>query len=165
MASFADIYEEMANILELDPATLDEEQQANREAYLAELQDMSAAKIDGFAAWVRLQTQRAKSVREEARMLDRRAANIEKNLAGLREYYLKTMREHGHDRLRGNAYSISVRRTESVDVFDLDVLGQDNPELVRVKTEPRKEEIGRLLRQGQQVAGCRLSENLSLAIR
>lgn len=59
MPSFSEIQEEIQNMLEISDEELNDEQKAAMDAYLDELATQEAAKVDGFAQYIKLETARA----------------------------------------------------------------------------------------------------------
>lgn len=167
MAGMKDIQEELGAMLNLDRTELSEEQQAELDAYIAELCQARADKADRFAQFCRLSAERVKAIRAEARALDRKAASLEANLAWLKNHYMQIMETAGLTNLAGNAYTLSVRQTDSVNCYDIGELAAIEPDLVReeVKRSPMKDEIKRLLKAGTSVPGCELVHGASLVIR
>lgn len=164
MPSLKDIEFEIATMLDIPDEELDEEQKLAMEAYLAELGEAEAAKVDAFAGFVKVQTARAKAVKEEAQRLAAKAKAIENKLAYMKQHYQFVMTQHDLKKISGSVYSISLRNSKSVLVEEhaLDHL-PDN--LKKVTIEPRKAEIKKMLEAGTELIGCSLVENQSLNIR
>lgn len=165
MPTFADIQEEIASMLEIADEDLTEEQQAAMDAYLDELASQEADKVDSFAQFIRFQSDRAKACKNESRRLAERAKAAERRIDWLKSHYASVMLANGLKKIGGNIYTLSLRKSESVDTPpDPSVLDKS---YLRVKTtiEPDKQLIKEALKNGRDVPGCRLAENFSLQIR
>ena len=165
MPTFANIQEEINNILEIPDEELTEEQRAAVEEYLNELGQQEASKVDGFAQFVRLEEARAKAMKEEAKRLTARAKTAEGRIAYLKSRYLDIMSSNGLRKVQGDAYTISVRESKAVVVPD-DLSGLDEIFLRRKEmVEADKVVIKEALANGQSIPGCELRTNYSLQIK
>lgn len=165
MASLADIETEISSMLSIPDEQLNDEQRAAMDAYLDELAGQEAEKIDSFAAFLRAETARAKYFKEEAQRLSSKAKTAEGRINYLKHQYLCTMQSAGLTKIQGNAYSVSIRQTPSVEVTDVDSLDDMYCRIVPAKREPDKKLIAEALKGGMTIPGCRLTHNDSLQIR
>lgn len=166
MATFQEIQDEIRDMLDIPDEELTDGQRASMDAYLDELARQEAAKVDSFAQFIKLETERAKAFREESQRLSAKARTSENKIAWLKNRYLETMRSNGLKKVAGNVYTLSARASSAVMVDDLDAI-KDDPLYVRVETEykPDKRVIAEALKSGKIVPGCRLQENYSLQVR
>lgn len=164
MATFAQLEMEISAMLDLQDEELSPEQREELDKYLQELGDAEANKVDNFAQFVKVQTARAKAIREEAQRLSARARAIDNRIAGLKEYYQRNMGTFGLTKIQGGIYTVSLRNNKSVQVDDT-ALEALPLEYKNVKVEPRKTEIKKAIEAGQELAGCRIVETQSLNIR
>lgn len=151
-------------MLDVPDEELTEEERKRMDAYLDELADMESAKVDAFAAFVREQSARVEFLKNEAQRIAARARSIERKIYGLKLCYLRQMQTAGLSRVAGTTYTLTTRKTTSVNVADVDVL----PEAYRVtKTEvsPDRKAIAAALKAGEAVPGASLVEGVSLQIR
>ena len=165
MATFAQIQAEIESMLSIPDDMLTDEQRATMDAYLDELGQQEADKVDGFGQFLRLQTARADAMKEEAKRLSAAAKCIENRLERLKLYYVGVLRVSGLQRVSGNVYTLSTRKSERVEVPEnVSGLGED---FVRMKVtiEPDKKAIADALKSGQDVPGCRIVESYSLQVR
>lgn len=72
------------------------------------------------------------------------------------------MQEFGIKEIQGKTLKISLRKSESVEVDNLDLL---DDKFKRVKVEADKTAIKQAIKSGEQVVGARLVENNNLQIR
>ena len=165
MPNFTEIQAEIAAMLDIPDEELTPEQQADMEHYLDELATAEAAKVDGFAQFIRLESASVEAMKEEAKRLTAKAKTRENRVAYLKNRYIGTMQEHGLQKVSGSAYTLSLRAAESVAVTAMvDTLP---PEYVREKVsrEPDKTAIKADLKSGKTIPGCDLVTTYSLQIR
>lgn len=171
MATFAQIQAHIREVMDIPEEELTEEQQAAMAEYLEALGEAEAEKIDGFGQFIQLETARMEAVKEEARRLAQKARTIESRIMSLKSHYMYTMTTNGLKKVKGNAYTVSVRESTAVEAPTSENALRDiqrvNPGLVREKVEfsPDKKAIGEALKAGEYIPGCRLVTNRSLQIR
>lgn len=171
MATFAQIQEEIANMLDIPEEELDGEQKKALDQYLDELGSQEAAKVDSFAQFVKFQTDRAKACREESARLTRKARAMENNLARLKNHYKFTMENRGLKKVSGDVYVLSLRKSESVLTPDTEAelkrLNELYPAYIHEKIEysPDRKLLKEALKAGAVIPGCSLQESFSLQIR
>ena len=174
LPSFESIQAEIQNILETyDSAdndlgeyslTLNEDQQAELDAYLEMLGTQEAEKVDGFAQFIRMSEAQQSALKSEADRLMKRAKTLENTRNYLKMRYLQVMEKHGLKKISGKAYTLYRRATKCVQIVDESIVPAG---VKREKTivEPDKRIIMELLKDGQQVPGCQLAESVSLQVR
>lgn len=165
MQTFAQIQTEIADMLALADDELDPEQLRLLDDYLDGLANMEADKVDAFGQFLKLQAARAEACKEESRRLAAKAKAAEKRIAYLKEIYTESMRRHGLRKISGHAYTLSVRKSESVAVTGrLDEI-PDLYKRTQITVEPEKALIREALKDGIAVPGCALVESFNLEIR
>ena len=165
MATFAQIQAEIESMLSIPDDMLTDEQRATMDAYLDELGQQEADKVDAFGQFICLQSARAEAIKKESKRLSAAAKCIENRLERLKLYYVGVLRVSGLQRVSGKVYTLSTRKSERVEVpANVSGLGED---FVRRKVtiEPDKKAIGDALKAGQEVPGCRIVESYSLQVR
>lgn len=174
LPSFEGIQMEIQNILEtfdsnandLDEYSteLNPEQMAELDDYLEALGVQEAQKVDGFGQFLRMSEAQEASLKAEADRLRKRAKTLENTRNYLKMRYLQVMEQHGLKKVAGSVYTLSRRATKVVQIMDEKALPAD---LWREKVtrEPAKTDIMALLKIGQEVPGCALSESYSLQVR
>lgn len=165
MPSFDHIQQEISAMLSVNDEDLTEEQKQAMDAYLDELGHAESEKIDGFAAFIREESYRAKYYAEEAKRLANKAKTAEGRINFLKAKYLDIMRENGVSKIKGNAYTLSVRHIQHVVVDDDAQLDDLYMRVIPEKREPDKRVIGEALKGGVSIPGCRLEQTDSLQIR
>lgn len=165
MPTFIEIQEEIANMLDIPDDQLDDEHKRLMDAYLNELAEQEAGKIDGFAQFIRVQSAHAEACKNEGRRLLERAKSAERRLQSLKNHYTGEMLKRGLKKISGSVYSISLRKSQTVEATDdLSILPE--PYLRKKEIiEPDKETIREALKDGLEVPGCKLVEKYSLQIR
>ena len=165
MASFDSIQQEIAAMLDVADEDLTEEQRAAMDAYLNELAQAEADKIDGFCAFLREESARAKFYRDESQRLASKARTAEGRIAYIKDKYLNIMRQNGLNKISGGAYSISIRHTPTVAVDDAGALEDLYCRVIPAKREPDKRVILEALKGGVEIPGCHIVQSDSLQIR
>ena len=161
--SFAQIQEEIANMLDVPDDELDENQKLAMDLYLNELGLQEAEKVDGFAQFIKLETERAKNYRDESQRLAAKARTAENRIKYLKEKYLAIMQAHNLKKVKGEIYTLSTRKSESIDVPDVFELPEDYWR--QRDPEPNKDAIKAALKEGKIVPGAFVVTKESLAIR
>ena len=174
LPSFESIQAEIQNILETyDSAdndlgeyslTLNEDQQAELDAYLEMLGTQEAEKVDGFAQFIKMSEAQQSALKAEADRLLKRARSIENTRNFLKMRYLQVMDNHGIKKVSGRTYTLSRRTTKCVQIVDESIVPSG---VKREKTivEPDKRIIMELLKDGHEVPGCQLAESVSLQVK
>lgn len=164
MPRLSDIEMEINNVLDVDEGELNEEQVAALDGYLEELAGQEADKIDGFAQFVRFQSERISALEAESKRLARRAKSLERGINYLKSNYLGTMQEHGLQKLNGNVYAVSIRKTPVVRIDDEKAIPAEYW-TEKVERSVSKTAIKDALKQGQEVPGACMAESYSLLVR
>ena len=172
--SFEAIQAEIQNILETydNPnndlgeysLTLNEDQQAELDAYLEMLGTQETEKVDGFAQFIRMSEAQQAALKAEADRLLKRASSIENTRNYLKSRYLEVMERHDLKKVSGSTYTLSRRATKCVQIIN----EKDIPDDLwreKVTREPAKQDIIALLKNGQEVPGCQLAESVSLQVK
>lgn len=171
MPTFAQIQEEIRNMLEIPDDELTDEQLADMDIYLDELAKQEADKVDAFAQYLKLESARAEALKAESKRHAERAKAVENGLSRLKNHYLRVMAANNLKKVSGDVYTLSIRKNESVNA----PTEKDNPEALaalpeiykRVKTfiQPDKAAIKEGLKAGLEIPGCSLQESFSLLFR
>ena len=160
---FEDIQSEIDNILELDGAELTDEQKQAVDEYLDALALQEADAVDGLCRYIRHLAAEAKAQREEARRLAASAASKENSLNYLKAGLLVSMRRRGIEKVKGNAYKASIRKTPVVQIDDEDAL-PDEYKRTTVTVAPDKIAIRDALKIGATVPGARMATSETLQV-
>lgn len=165
MAKFADIEHEIENVLDsFSDAEMTPEQQAAVDAYIAELSSAEADKIDAFCRFIRMKTATAEAKKKEADRLAASAKSDLNSVAYLKTRYLQTMQEHGLQKVKGNAYALSIRTAESVQIDDEKALPAEYI-TEKITVSPNKLMLKDALKSGIEIPGARLATSYSLQAR
>ena len=165
MPTMESLQTEIAAMISIPDEELTEEQRKAMDAYLDELGQAESDKVDSFAAFMREETARALYYKEEAKRLANKAKNAENRIGFLKNKYLDIMRENGVSKIKGNAYTLSIRHIPHVVVDDDAKLDDLYMRIIPEKREPDKVVIREALKGGVEIPGCRLEETDSLQIR
>ena len=118
--------------------------------------------VDDFATFLRDLRGRAEIIKtEEKRLMTRRQAleNLEKRLRDCAAFWMKKTDKL---KIKGALNTLSLRKSESVVVDDLNALPSA---YVKIEYNPQKAEIKKALKAGEKVAGAHLEQHESLNIR
>lgn len=122
-------------------------------------------KLEGCALYLKnLEAEAAAIKEEEARLVARRKTK-ERKAERLKEYVRDTMADNGEGfRLETPRAALSLRRSESVAITDQSLIPR---EYLRIKEDikPDKTAIKKALKDGQDVQGVCLVENLNLQVK
>lgn len=128
------------------------------------LNEAIEAKAEDVASFIfSLQADSAALKQEEQRLSERRRLNDAK-IERMKTYLHDMLEDAQLDRVKGLKYTIGFRKSQAVNVLDLDTLPEA---LKRTKTivEPNKTAIKEVLKQGLDVPGAVLVDNRNLSIR
>lgn len=174
LPSFSAIQSEIENILETydNPnndlgeysLTLNEEQQAELDAYLEMLGTQEREKVDGFAQFIKMSEAQQAALKDEAARLLKRAKTLENTQNFLKSKYLGIMEHHGLKKVSGKTYTISRLARKVVQIVDEKLIPEEL-KITKTTSEPAKKDIMTLLKNGQEVPGCRIAESVSLQVR
>ena len=164
--TFEHIQDEIAAMLAIPDDELSDEQNAAMDAYLDMLGEQEAGKVDAFAFFLKEQAAKADFFREEGKRISDKARAIENKIAWLKGKYTEIMYRHGLKKISGDAYTISLRESESVRVPE-DRLLEIPPEFLveKYSVAPDKTAIKAALEEGREVPGCSIQKNFYLNIR
>lgn len=167
MPTMSHIEEEISNMLDIPDDELSDEQRATMDAYLDELGDQEASKVDGFAAFIRQEAARADYLSNESKRLASRARAAIAKIDRMKARYLYIMQKHGLKKIRGEVYTLSVRSTKVVNVTPDAIAKLDDCYIRRIPEtiEPDKRRIMDALKNGVDVPGCSLGTSENLQIR
>lgn len=168
MPTFAQIQAEIENMLDIPDEQLTEEQKDLMQEYLIELGNQESEKVDAFAGFIRKQTAIADAMKKESDHLANKARSVMSKIDRLKKHYLGVMREHGLKKINGDVYSIGVRESSRVNVYDIQLLKGYNPEYVREEIEYKPDKIAikaAIINNGVSLPGCSLEKSYSLNIR
>lgn len=165
MPTFDQIQQEISSMLSIPDDELTDEQRAALDAYLDELGQQEAEKVDGFGQFIRLESARVEALKAESKRLSARAKTAESRIAYLKGRYAAIMHDNGLKKIQGNAYTISTRESTSV-VVPEDISQLDDIFLRRKETvEADKTVIKEHLERGMTIPGCALKTSIGLQIR
>ena len=154
----------MASLYEIDQGILEcidmETGEVIDSERLENLQMERSRKIENVACWVKNLLSDAEAIKAEKDALADREAKCRKKAEDLKKWLSDAL---GGQKFSTAKCAVSFRRSEIVECEDFTLLPAD---LVRTKTtfEPNKTAIKALLKDGQEVVGCRLVEKQNVQI-
>lgn len=168
MPSFYEIQEEISAMLEVADSDLTPEQREAMDEYLDELGKLESDKVDGFCRFFRSAEARAAACREEAARLVAKAKGLESRLLSAKNMLLDSMQRRNLKKLSGEVYTLSTRKVSRVDASQayLPALEEQGfAKVIPAEIKPDLLAIGKAIREGQDIPGCRLIEGVSLQVR
>lgn len=142
----------------------DQEQLNMIESALEITKDNFKEKADNYVKFIRSQELESKLIDEEIKRLTDLKKSKESKATNLKDRLSNSMQSIGFDKFDLGLFKLSFRKSESIDVQDLDILLDD---FKRVKTviEADKIAIKTAIKSGQEVLGATLKESFSLQIK
>lgn len=127
--------------------------------------DMALAeKCESTALYIREQEAQIAAIKAEIKRLRDLQASKENALKRLKEWTVANIKLLPGERCKGDFASLSIRHTESVQVLDEEAIPEQYMR-VKVSTTPDKTAIKKAIKAGEDVPGCALVVNESLAVR
>ena len=163
MPSFSQIQEEVRSMLDIDESELTDEQRETLCAYLDELGDQEASKVDSFGEFIRLESARAEALKAEAQRLASKARTAANRIAFLKARYLDAMQRNGLRNVRGQVYALSVRSTDIVTITNEAIL-PERYVVEKTTIMPDKMAIKDALKKGEDIPGAILDKSYSLRV-
>lgn len=165
MASLGGILDEIKMLLEISEDELSEDQRAELDAYLDDLAQAKADKVDAIGDFITSMTMRIKAIGEHAAMLSKKANAASVRIDRLKTRYKENMLAAGITKISGSVYDMSLRKSTSVSVTsNIDAL-HDVFKRTKTIVEPDKAKIKEALKAGVAVEGCEIVTNYSLQVK
>ena len=153
----------MANLYEIDAQIMEcvdfETGEIIDETKLQALQLEFDEKVEGIALWIKNLLAEAKMIKEEKDNLAARQKSCENKAESLKKYLSSAL---GGEKFKTAKVSISYRKSESVEVEDVSLLGDD---YLKFKPEPDKTKIKDALKNGIALEGVTLVEKNNIQIK
>jgi hypothetical protein len=121
-------------------------------------------KANNYVRFIRSQELESKMIDEEIKRLTELKKSKESKALNLKERLSNSMQTIGLDKYDLDLFKLSFRKSESVDIQDIEILSDD---FKRVKTviEADKLAIKTAIKSGQEVLGAIIKESRSLQIK
>lgn len=161
--TFSQIQEEIRNMLDVPDDELTDEQRETLCAYLDELGDQEASKVDSFGEFIRLESARAEALKAEAQRLANKARTAANRISFLKSRYLDAMQRNGLTNVRGQVYALSVRATDVVTITN-EVMLPKRFVVEKTTIMPDKMAIKDALKKGEDIPGAILDKSYSLRV-
>ena len=165
MATLNEILATIQHLLDVPYDELTEEEQAELDEALQTAGQAEADKVDGIAQFLQLETAHIKAIKEESARLATRAKTAQAKIDRYKMYLLASLESKGLKKLCGDIYTLSTRKSMSVQVQGKP---EDLPEEYRTTTvsvAPNKTAIGAHLKTGVLIPNCRLVQGVSLQVK
>ena len=161
--TFSQIQDEIRNMLDVPDDELSDEQRETLCAYLDELGDQEASKVDSFGQFIRIESARAEALKAEATRLASKARTAAGRIAFLKAKYLDAMQRNGLQNVRGQVYALSVRATDVVTITNEAML-PERYVVEKTTIMPDKLAIKDALKKGEAIPGAILDKSYSLRV-
>ena len=128
---------------------------------LESLQMERDLKLEGVACWIKNLLSDAEAIKAEKDALAEREAKCRKKADSLKEWLGKALEGQKFSTAR---CAVSFRKSTKLEVLDEDII----PRAYMVETvsyKPDKQLIKEVLKDGQEIKGCRLIENQNIQIK
>lgn len=168
----------MATLFELDTAiaealeialteSIDPETGEILQGGFEQLEQLSAerdTKIENIGAYIKNLTAEADAIKAEEKSLAERRKAKENKIARLKDYVSFSLQNAGQSKFESAKVAFSFRKSTSVNITNLEAVPA---EYIKIKEEKTADKtvIGKLLKAGQEIAGCELVEKQSLQIK
>lgn len=119
-------------------------------------------KLDNSQRYILTLNGEADILAKEIKRLQAKKTALENKADRLSEMMKNAILSSGENKLKTSLYSFNIKKTESVEVRDLDVVPRA---YLRLKKEADKVAIKKALKNGDVIEGVYLSEKLSLGVK
>lgn len=131
---------------------------------LEALQVAQDEKIESIACYIKNLTAEVEALKAEETSLAERRKAKERKIENIKEYLTNCLRTAGKAKFETSKCALSFRKSTAVEISD--TFFDDAPDwLIRIKKEPDKTAIKKLLQSGQAVKGAALIEKESLQVK
>lgn len=118
-------------------------------------------KVENIACYIKNVASDIASFKAEEENIAKRRKTAEKRVEYLKKLLLDNM---AGQKFSSAKCAVSFRRSEAVQVDDVDLIPEDMMR-IKVSAEPNKTAIKAALKNGTEVGGCKLVENISVQIK
>lgn len=120
-------------------------------------------KIENIACWIKDLVADANAIKEESKKMAARAKAYENKAENLKGYLKAVL---AGEKFSTSKVAISYRKTSHVECDDdLDITSLPQEFWKYGKPEPKKTEIAKYLKEGNELTGCKIVEDTSMSIR
>ena len=119
-------------------------------------------KAENYWRMIKNLTAEADALKAEKQRLEKKQKAKENTVQFLKDRLADSMRFMGEDKVKTAFGSLSFRRSQSVDIADLDLLPD---EFIKVVKTASKAAISEAIKQGKEVPGAVIKESYSLQVR
>lgn len=119
-------------------------------------------KVEGYVALIRKLQSDIETARDEEKRISKIRKSRENLVERLKSNLDSVMQMKGEDRYDAPTFKLSYRKSKQVRILDEEQIPE---EYLRIKVEPSKSEIKKLLDSGEVVDWAKIVENKNLQIR
>lgn len=129
------------------------------------LEDDINSKIDNIACYIKDLNSLKDSIANEQKALLERKKSIDAKVEKLEEYIKQSMLARNQKKYESARNKISFRKSTSLFVEDESLIGDDTLFTIKVEKKLDKKKVTSLLKEGKEIEGCKLQENINLQIK
>lgn len=163
MPTLADIEHEISNVLSVADE-LPEDKEPVALEYLEELAVTEQEKADQVAYAIRKRQAEVRFLRDEEQRLRDRRQSMQNRLQAFKDYIAELFIREGITKIQSPGSTLYLRKSASANILNLDSLPTD-----LIKTEvsftPKKREIVKRMKQGEEIEGAKLHEKQILCVK
>ena len=132
------------------------------QALFEEVQGTLGHKLDNTMYVIKELESEVTLLKDEAKRLTARAATRDNKVKFLKTIMFSALNASGEKKLKTTKFNFTIKRSESVNVKDVDLLSREWVKLARTAD---KVAIKKALKDGAIIEGCNMNENFTLGVR
>lgn len=156
------IYEIISALENLD--FIDHETGEVNQEKLESLNMQLDTKIDNIACYIKNLNAEISAIKEEEKKLEARRKAKEKKVSGLKQYVMDCMILADRDKFETSRTSLSFRKSKSINILDESNIPSQFKEVIET-TKIDKVGISNAIKNGQEIHGAEMVENINLQIK
>lgn len=129
------------------------------------LEDDINSKIDNIACYIKDLNSLKDSIANEQKALLERKKAIDAKVEKLEDYIKQSMLVRNQNKYESSRNKISFRKSTSLFVEDESLIDDDTLFTIKVEKKLDKKKVTSLLKEGKEIEGCKLQENINLQIK
>lgn len=132
------------------------------QALFEEVQGTLGNKLDNTMYVIKELESEVTLLKDEAKRLTARATARDNKVKFLKTIMFSALNASGEKKLKTTKFNFTIKRSESVNVTDVDLLSR---EWVKLTRSADKIAIKKALKDGATIEGCNMNENFTLGVR
>jgi hypothetical protein len=142
----------------------EEIEQEEKEQILSDMLESFGAdeKVEAYCQVIGQYKAELEAYEKEIKRLEAKKKTAKNAVERMKEALKNFLEATGETKVETGTFTVSLRESKSVDVFDLEQIPQ---EFLRIKVEADKKAIGDLLKKGETVSGAQIVVNKGVNIK